>query len=624
MLEKLMNAAIVTASVMALGSAGASAANDGKAKIKDYVYDVQSAWTTLHVTSSDGTEWDDLKPGHLQFWAHMKIDTKWPGAVEDVGVVLGNCSGDSCKSFPLLWSDPSGERDYNHQRNFSVGTSLLENGSAGLALARQNIIDTCNQHLTPRGATTKHEFQSSLTTTFVADTDERDLAPLDLEQAQGSEYSYPVEIDHAKSGEFTFNVVCDPYMSSRTADGLKTEEGEFKNTAIDLFLTTFANETTQPNPATTCKKGRILVRSTTSKAGPAKFKLWTRVGNGPMTSKVVDAWSSFDGNSKYVAEHAEWVSVSESTQVQAMAEDMVNSVGQTTQWKDIMLQCTGPGGGGKGGGLTVGIDEPMLPDLKVTGDFSYVDVGSPKCSRTGKALISFTSNRSDNIHYSLDCTNGQHLSGYVKPVQATGKGYVATAMQSFQIDTTTVYSCALKTVQPGPVKLHQWKGHTFKCVHRAVDTGSDDVQVTPRPSDDAPQTPADVKVTPKPTDVNAIKKREEAFEKAEAAKKAAEEAKRKQAEAAKKAAEDARRKEAEAAKKAAEEAWRKKAASAKKAAEEAKRKQAQAAKKAAEDARRKQAEAAKRAAEEAKRKRAAQKVRKLNAASANAVSARRR
>jgi len=633
MFKDLMNTAIVTASVIALGSTGAFAGNDGKSKIKDYVYDVQSAWTTMHVTSSDGTEWDDLKSGHLQFWAQMKIDTKWPGAVEHVGVVLGNCSGESCKSFPLLWSDSVGERDYNHQRNFSVGASLLENGTAGLALARQNIIDTCNQHLTPRGPTTKHEFQSSLTTTFVADTDKRDLAPLDLAQAQGDQFFYPEEIDHAKSGEFTFNVVCDPYIPGTTADGLKMEEGDFKTTGIDLFLSTFSGATTQPNPATTCKKGRILVRVNTSKAGPAKFKLWTRVGNGPITSEVFDAWASFDGNSKYVAEHTKWISVDEPTQVQAMAEDMVNSVGPSTQWKDIMLQCTGPGG--KGGGLTVDHDEPVLPDLKVTGDFSYVDVGSPKCSRTGKALISFTSNRSDNIHYSLDCTNGQHLSGYVKPVQVPGKGYVAAAMQSFQIDKTTVYSCALKTVQPGPVELHEWKGHTFKCVHRAVETGSDDVQVAPKPTDDASGTPADVKVAPKPKDVDAVKRREEALKrareaaqkKAEAvnkAEKAAEEAKRKRAEAAKKAAEakrrkallaaqqkaeEAKRKRAEAAKKAAEEAQRKRAEAARKAAEEARQKRAEAAKKAAEAKRHKALVAAQKAAEEAKRKRAAAKKR---------------
>jgi hypothetical protein len=174
-----------------------------------------------------------------------------------------------------------------------------------------------------------------------------------------------------------------------------------------------------------------------------------------------------------------------------MAEDMVNSVGQTTQWKDISLQCTGTGGTGKaGGGLTVGNDEPMLPDLKLTGDFSYVDVGSPKCTRTGKALISFTSNRADNIHYSLDCTNGQHFSGFVKPVQVPQGGHIAAATQAFQIDKTSVYSCALKTVQPGPVKLHQWKGHTFECVKSTGVSGSDDLAPDTQPERKKPDTPS--------------------------------------------------------------------------------------------------------------------------------------
>ena len=489
MLKKVWKTAAVTAAVIVLGPTSTFAILEGKAKIKEYVYDVESAENAfLHVTSSDGTKWDNLKSGMLPFSAHMKIDTKWPGSIYRIGVVLGNCSGNSCMSFPAIWASTVGKRDYDNHRIFSVHTSLIENATPGVALVGQNIIDTCNQHLTPDGATKKHEFQSSLPTTFVADTVKRDLGKVIAEADSGPPYEVPGEIDHAKSGSFTFKVVCDPYIPSTTAGGLQMEEGDFKVTGIDLFLSTYSDATTQPNPATTCKKGRILVRVTTSKAGAAKFKLWTKVGNAAMTSQVFTEWASFDGNSKYVAEHTEWISVSEPTQVQAMAEDMINSVGQQTQWKDIMLPCTGPGGG-KGGGLTVDHDEPVLPGLKLTGDFSYVDVGAPKCSRTGKALISFTSNRSDNIHYSLDCTNGQHLSGTVKPVQVPQKGYVAAATQSFQIDDTTVYSCALKTVQPGPAKLHKWKSHTFKCVKTGGATGSGDLAPDARPEQKNPEKP---------------------------------------------------------------------------------------------------------------------------------------
>jgi hypothetical protein len=224
--------------------------------------------------SSDGTKWDDIESGNLQFWAHMKIDTKWPGTINSVGVVLGNCSGNPCKSFPILWSESVGERDYNHQRNFSVSTGFLENSTAGLALKRQQIIETCNAHLAPDGATKRHEFQSSLTTTFVADTDKRDLGKI-LSQADGGSYSHPIEIDHAKSGDFTFNVVCKPHVHRTASVALKFDQGEFKINDIDVFLSTFAGGTTQPNPAMVCKTGRVLVRLKASKALPAKFKLWT-------------------------------------------------------------------------------------------------------------------------------------------------------------------------------------------------------------------------------------------------------------------------------------------------------------------------------------------------------------
>jgi hypothetical protein len=549
MFKKLMKGVVVTATVMTLGSTGAFAIGDGKASLNDYVYDVTSALTTMHVSSSDGAKWDTIEDDVLTFFAHMKIDTKWPGEVSFVGVVLGKCPVQSCKVLPILWSKPVFARDFIDQTYISVPTSLLTGTTLELSSERQKIIDTCNQHRSAFGATNRHEFQHSLSTTFVADT--KNSWGKIIEEAGHDTLEHPRDIDHEKSGNFTFNVVCKPYTSppDTSADLQKQEEDEFETADIDLFLSTFANETTQPNPATTCKKGRILVRVNTSTAGPAKFKLWKKVGNGPMTSKVVDVWSSHDGNGGFKAEHTEWVTVSEPTQVQAMAEDMVNSIGETTQWKNIMLQCTGTGTG-KGGGLTVGNDEPVLPGLKLSGDFSYVDVGGPKCSRMGKALISFKSNSSDNIHYSLDCTNGQHLSGYVKPVSAPQGGYVAAAMQSFQINKTTVYSCALKTVQPGPVRVHQWKGHTFKCVHRAVETGPNDVQVDPKPTDDAPRTPraAAVKIAPAPMQTDAGKKRQAGLKKArEAAQKKAEAARKKKA--ASNAVEAVQRKRAELGKK---------------------------------------------------------------------------
>ena len=55
--------------------------------------------------------------------------------------------------------------------------------------------------------------------------------------------------------------------------------------------------------------------------------------------------------------------------------------------------------------------------LKLAGDFSFIDNGAPKCPRQGKALINFSMNMQTNVHWSLDCTNGKHLSGVAKAIK---------------------------------------------------------------------------------------------------------------------------------------------------------------------------------------------------------------
>ena len=125
MLKKPMKTVVVTAAVMALGSTGAAALGDGKASLNAYVYDVTSAWTTMYLSSSDGAKWDTIEDGTLKFFAHMKIDTKWPGEVSFVGIVLGKCPVESCHVLPILWSKQVSARDYNDQGNISVPTSLL-------------------------------------------------------------------------------------------------------------------------------------------------------------------------------------------------------------------------------------------------------------------------------------------------------------------------------------------------------------------------------------------------------------------------------------------------------------------------------------------------------------------
>ena len=352
--------------------------------------------------------------------------------------------------------------------------------------------------------------------------------------------------------------VCKQDPTWNTPTSVSFDHGAFKVKDIKLFLTTYSAAVSRPNPGATCKKARVLVRLKASKAGNARFKLWLKVGNKPMASKVVDAWASHDGNGGYVAEHVEWVSVSKTTYMQARAEELVSGFGMSTAWEDLTLHCQSAGGGG----LTSQTpDAPEAPKLKLTGDFAFIDRGAPKCVRQGKALITFRSNRPGNVHYSLDCTNGKSFSGVAQAAPHPQGGYVAVALKKFKIAKSTVYSCALKTSAPGPAKLHKWKSHKYNCVKPAVETGSNDLKPASRPGQSATRVPAKIKkIVPNRAEVE--RKRREAAKKA-AAERKRKEAIKKRREAAKKAAADKRRREA--ARKRAQQA-RKKAAEARRRA----------------------------------------------------------
>ncbi len=492
MLKKFAKLALMSTALM-LSSVGAHA---DKAKLKEFIFDVKSAWTTLHVTSSDGEKWDKLKPGNVKFWAHMKLDTKWPGKVDQVAVVLGKCTGAACKSFPLLWSENVNQRDYNHQRNFSVPTGLITDTTPGLALKGQQIIEKCNQNLTAAGATKSNSFQHVFETTFVAGTTKRDLGKIGPAQAYDEFPFFPVDIDHSKSGEFTVNVVCDPYVQ-RTAEDLKFDPGEFKVKDIKLFLSTYSNAITKPNSATTCKKGQIKVRLTASKAGPAKFKLWTKIGNSAMTSKVIDAWASFDGNSGYEAEYVEWVSV-KTTFMQVKAEEMVSAFGKSTPWEDITLYCK------SGGGLasdTSTQDEPLLPPAKYDGKLTIANAPNAKrdrCPRQGQVAFQINSSSGTPVSYRLDESNGQSWTGTLQmfPSPFGPAKYRGVGVKTFDVSKTGNITFALKRVKDNKAYVLDFRAKQFICKTLAVNTGSDNlVQDTNRDEPAIPPAKYDGKLT---------------------------------------------------------------------------------------------------------------------------------
>ena len=246
-----------------------------------------------------------------------------------------------------------------------------------------------------------------------------------------------------------------------------------------LFLTTINGGKNQGVTMGGCPVLETTVRFETDKAGPVSFDLHRFPGG--MTSHTVNA--SFDASAgKYYARHQKQENFKSTTNLQYMAE-LTTPLGGNTGWEEITIHC--------GGGLAdAGSSEPddVLPPLQLKGDFSFPADQSTSCPREGKALIAFHTSVKNNVHYSLDCTNG-HFSGVAQPVPKPGGGYVAPAVATFDITKTTQVTCALKSVAPGAPKVHVLKGHKYQCIGTTGTSGSDDLAPDTRPDAQKPGKP---------------------------------------------------------------------------------------------------------------------------------------
>lgn len=495
-----------------------------KALLKSMSLTIKPGFGALHVISNDGKKWNKFKPGNIPIWAHMKIDTRWPGYVKQYGIVLGACGGNLCTSFPLIWQGYSSSggrgtlRDINQQTNIMIPTSKIPISTTGIALLPDGdqIISRCNQNRSANGPTKKYSFIHRFYATLVAHTDAA-LNPLG--QATGNSIpvvpaNFPGSVHYSRKASFDVKVVCDPVKKppQHAGDVAIGQPQNLKVTGIELFRTTYSGAYTQPNPGTKCPKLKLLVRVKTNKKGKVKFKLWKKVGNGAMTSKVIDAWSSHDGNGFFKAEYTEWVSVSKTSFVQARAEELVSAIGKTTPWKEITLYCKGTGGAGGFAADTNKPDgnEPLKP--KLTAAMSIADTGGTKCPRLGQVdfKVSFKGNiYQKDVPYKLRCTkNGVYQSGILHPVKQ-GSTYTATGKVMFQNTKTGLVRCNLYG-QKGKIKgrIIATATRHFACVNRQVDPVAGDLTGGSRPTHSTGANSAsDVKVAPpKQTCRNVTKK----------------------------------------------------------------------------------------------------------------------
>jgi hypothetical protein len=445
-LKTTTSAAALIATALSIGT---SAALADDAKIKSISYSADAAGMTLHVGSTDGKTWNTFKAGNLHFNAKFKVDTSWPGYVEYVGIALGHCGGAQCRSMPKVWASSIAQRDVDRSVSLFFPSSLIPIGKGGIPVIPDGseILSKCNQHLTADGPTKKHTFTHELWTTLVVQTDKAVLNDnVITEVTEGM--PFPVDVDATRSDKVTVNVVCDPIIKSPT-DGLATVEPDFAVKDVAIRLLTTANHPVSPNPGTKCQVSTARVRVATSKAGPVKFKLWTKIGDKPMQSEFVEAWSSFSGPGKFEAVIDRKINVDKTSQIQVMAEDLTNPIGQSTGWKLGQINCTGAGGGGlaapQGGGNPD--NDSIIPSLKVIGHLGLGEKpgAGPNKPRDATVVARLWSNKAGPTSYKLTCTGGHEWTGSVDTVLVSPGKYQGHVLKTVHIDRTTQLACAIRS-----------------------------------------------------------------------------------------------------------------------------------------------------------------------------------
>jgi hypothetical protein len=469
-----------------------------KASLKSMSFSAEGKGSTIHVISTGKKKWDTIKVGNVEFGGDMKVNTKYPGYVEDVGVVLGNCGDNGCTSMPQIWSAQIVERDYYHTEDFSFSASEIPVSGTGISLG-DPIIARCNEHLQADGPTKRYSFSYELDATFIVDSEETwgDVDRIVVESDFG-EFSVG-EVDHARTDSFPVQVVCDPVVKP-ASDDLAYDFGEFDIKNVKLFLTTYQPGQPGANPGTVCPSFKVTSRAQTNQAGPVTMRIWRQKDGGPITSDVVQAWASYSASKNgYFATWEKWEDVGTTSYFQYKTEIVEDSpFAPFDGWKDITVHCTGGGGGG----FTDNQDDPNdglpQPQAKWQGELTIADsAGADKhCPREGQVFFAVTQPEPGDFTYRIQCSNGAFFTGTATGYDQGSGIFEAYGAHNISINRTRSISCTLQELTPAPVTVATDK-EDFTCANPTFDPGAEDFTADDRPDTSTPIPPL-VLVDPTP------------------------------------------------------------------------------------------------------------------------------
>jgi len=455
-----------------------------QANIKSMSFDTEGYYAQIHVISTDGTKWNKLKSGSVAFSGDMHLDTRWPGYVGEVAIVLGSCGPGQCWAYPKIWNGLADSRDYDHTEIVGFNTSIIPISTDGIAIVPHGdqILARCNEHLQADGPTRSYSFSHTFNATFAAETGKI----LDMDNTIYEAHAEPlhtIDESHTAHGTFQVAVTCDPVIKSPT-DDVAVDFGDFDVTGVKLFLTTFQPGHPGSNPGTVCPGFRVISRAQANQAGPVTMRLWRQKDGGPITSEVQQAWASYDaGKNGYFATWEKWEDVGTTSWYQFRTEIVDDSVFPPFDgWKEITVHCTGAGGGGL---APLPQNDPDLPPPQASwqGDVAVSDsAGSGKkaCPRKGQVSFAVSRQAPGDFDYRISCSNGAFFTGSTTGFDQGNGVFEALAAHDLSITRTRSVSCTLQELTPAPVTVAT-DAEEFTCAKPVFDPPADDIVSTTGP-----------------------------------------------------------------------------------------------------------------------------------------------
>ena len=314
--------------------AGNAAAED--AKIKSASFSIQPVYQgdEIVVTSSDGAKWDTISSKALKLSANMLVDTKHPGYVAQIGILLGGCHNTGCYNNPVMYYESVSSRDINVNRVFDFPGNKIPVSTSGVAVPSygDEILSACNNHLQADGATKTYSFNKLMTASFSANTrkDHVTLPPAEVHAGPG----YPDYNggDVTRQAQFAVKVTCKAHA--------------FQVKSVDLNVSVNPAE---PGQQGSCPaKGMVAVSIPTNREGPVKFQLYRNDG----AKQTVVAQSKKVSNDASGKSFRVYWTKDYDLKKSIDRKYMVVVIGHkfSTPWKPMVLKCGaqhdagGPGG----------------------------------------------------------------------------------------------------------------------------------------------------------------------------------------------------------------------------------------------------------------------------------------